>query len=118
MMKKLLGWIFNGWVLAILGLLAISLLIWIVGPIIGIGEARPFESSTVRLALIGAIVLLYVLQKLWKAWSARRTNSAVVKHMLAEAPKGGTDAASAELATINERFQKALSTPRWSSVTD
>ncbi len=109
-MKKLLGLIFNGWVLAILGLLAISLLIWIVGPMIGIGEARPLGSETVRLIVIGAIMLLYVLQKAWKAWSARRTNSAVVNHMLADAPKGGGDAASAELATINERFQKALST--------
>ena len=110
-MKKLLGLIFNGWVLAILGLLAISLLIWIVGPMIGIGDARPLESATVRLIVIGVIVLLYVLQKLWKAWAARRTNSAVVNQMLAEAPKGGGgDAASAELATINERFQKALTT--------
>ena len=110
-MKKLLGLIFNGWVLAILGLLAISLLIWIVGPLIGIGDARPLESATVRLIVIGVIVLLYVLQKLWKAWAARRTNSAVVNQMLAEAPKGGGgDAASAELATINERFQKALTT--------
>ena len=108
-MKKVLGWIFNGWVLAILGLLAISLLVWIVGPMIGIGEARPLESATVRLTVIGVILLLYVLQKAWKAWSARRTNSAVVNHMLADAPKGG-DAASAELATINERFQKALTT--------
>ena len=86
-MKKLLGLIFNGWVLAILGLLAISLLIWIVGPMIGIGEARPLGSETVRLIVIGAIMLLYVLQKAWKAWSARRTNSAVVNHMLADAPK-------------------------------
>ena len=110
-MKKLLGLIFNGWVLAFLGLLAISLLIWIVGPLIGIGDARPLESATVRLIVIGVIVLLYVLQKLWKAWAARRTNSAVVNQMLAEAPKGGGgDAASAELATINERFQKALTT--------
>ena len=109
-MKKLLGLIFNGWVLAILGLLAISLLIWIVGPLIGIGEARPLESATVRLVVIGTIILLYVLQKAWKAWRARQTNSAVVNHMLADTPKGGNDAASAELATINERFQKALTT--------
>ena len=107
-MKKIFGWIFNGWVLAVLGLLAISLLIWIVGPMIGVGEARPLESATVRLVVIGAILLLYALQKAWKAFSARRTNSAVVNHMLADAPKGGGDAASAELATINERFQKDI----------
>ena len=108
-MKKVLGLIFNPWVLAIVGLIAISLVIWIVGPIVQIGRMVPLESETVRLALIAAIVLLYLISKLWGAWRARRTNTAVVNQLIAQAPtSGATDAASAELATIRERFEKAL----------
>jgi type VI secretion system protein ImpL len=112
--KKLLGWIFNGWVLALIGLAALSLLVWIVGPLVRIGDARPLDSALSRLVLVGGIVVLYLLHKAWRAWRARRTNSAVVNQLLAGRPAAaGTpvdDAASAELRTIAERFEAALKT--------
>ncbi|HEY4958896.1 MAG TPA: type VI secretion system membrane subunit TssM, partial [Caldimonas sp.] len=113
-MKKIFGLIFNGWVLAALGLIALSLLIWIIGPLIGIGEARPLEGTSARLILIGAIVVLYLLHKAWRAWRARRTNTAVVNQLLAAAPTAtgapANDAAASELKIIRERFEKALQT--------
>ncbi len=113
-MKKIFSLIFNGWVLAALGLIAIALLIWIVGPLIGVGETRPLESTSARLVLIGAIVLAYLLHKLWRAWRARRTNTAVVNQLLAAAPAPGAapanDAAASELKIIRERFEKSLQT--------
>ena len=113
-MKKIFSLIFNGWVLAALGLIAIALLIWIVGPLIGVGETRPLESTSARLVLIGAIVLAYLLHKLWRAWRARRTNTAVVNQLLAAAPAPGAapanDAAASELKIISERFEKSLQT--------
>ena len=113
-MKKLFGWIFNGWVLAILGLVALSLLIWIVGPLISVGDARPLDRSTSRLVLIAAIVVLYVLHKAWRAWRARHANRAVVNQLLAGAPAAPVNladsAADAELKTIGERFEAALKT--------
>jgi type VI secretion system protein ImpL len=115
MMKKLLGLVFNEWVLAIIGLTAIGLVIWIVGPLLvfglGNGQWHPFESVTARLATIAAIVLIWLFAKLWRMWRARRTNTAVVDQLIAQAPSSGApDAASAELATIRERFEKALTT--------
>ena len=110
MIRKLLGLIFNAWVLALVGLIAIALVIWIVGPLVQIGSVVPLDTVNERLALIGTIVLLYVLVKLWGLWRARRTNSTVVNQLIAQAPAGAPDAASAELATIRERFEKALTT--------
>lgn len=111
MFKKLLGIVFNEWVLAFIGLLAISLVIWYVGPLVSVGQARPLESETSRWIVIGVIVLLYLLNKGWRVWRARRTNSQVVNQLIAQAPGAGSpDAASAEIATIRERFEKALST--------
>jgi type VI secretion system protein ImpL len=112
--KKVLGWIFNGWVLAILGLIALSLLIWIVGPLIAIGDTRPLDSAMSRVVLIVAIVVLYLLHKAWRAWRARRANGAVVNQLLATpampSAGAGDDASVAELKTISERFEAALKT--------
>lgn len=113
-MKKLVGWIFNGWVLAVLGLIALSLLIWIVGPLVAVGDTRPLESATARWILIVAIAAVYLLHKAWRAWRARRANQAVVAQLLAGASKDAAapadDATSAELKTIAERFDAALKT--------
>ena len=113
-MKKLFAILFNGWTLAIVGLLAISALIWIVGPLVSVGATRPLESVGARLGLIIVLAVLYLLQKAWRAWQARRQNSAVVKQLMQSQPAAPglpvTDASSAELKTINDRFEAALKT--------
>ena len=109
-MKKLFGLIFNPWTLLALGLLALSLVIWIVGPLLAIGELRPLVSPGSRWLLIGAIVLLVALRKSWQLWGARKTNERVVNQLLAPATGNADDPADAELKTLGERFAKALET--------
>ncbi|HEY9067684.1 MAG TPA: type VI secretion system membrane subunit TssM [Burkholderiaceae bacterium] len=111
MLKKLLGLIFNEWVLAAVGLTALGIVIWIVGPLVQVGPYVPLDTATSRIVLIAAIVLLWLVSKLWRLWRARHANTAVVNQLIAQAPApGAPDAASAELATIRERFQQALTT--------
>jgi type VI secretion system protein ImpL len=110
-MKKLFGWIFNPWLLLVMGLLALSLVIWFVGPLLAIAELRPLDSAAARWGLIGAIVLLVVLRKLWQAWRARSTNAKVVDQLLVQpAGVGGDSAADAELKVLNSAFAQALQT--------
>ena len=108
-MKKLLGFIFNPWLLLALGLLALGLVIWIVGPLIAIGNWRPLESTASRLVFIGLILLLFVLRKGWQLWRSRKTNERVVNQLMTPAP-AGDEPADGELKTLNERFAKALET--------
>ena len=108
MIKKILGIIFNPWVLLVLGLLALSLVIWIVGPLVAIGNWRPLESTTARLVFIGLIVLLIVLRQVWKLVASRKKNDKVVNQLIA--PAATETAGDAELKTLNERFTKALQT--------
>ena len=41
-----------------IGLVALTALIWIVGPLLGVGDIRPFEAAWVRLMMISLFVLL------------------------------------------------------------
>jgi len=113
MIKKLLSSVLNRWVLAILGLVAIALLIWLVGPLIGIAEYRPLDSERVRIILIGLIVLLYVGKQLWKLFKSKRANARLMDGLLKQAapPAGSVDRVAAEeLATLGKRFEDAVLT--------
>lgn len=111
MIKKLLAWIMNRWVLAILGLLALSLLIWLVGPLISIAEYRPLESGLVRIGLIALILLVYAGKQLWKLFKARRANARLMDGLLKQ-PAGQPAAldgiTAEELATLGKRFEEAV----------
>ncbi|HET6789231.1 MAG TPA: hypothetical protein VFH49_14790, partial [Aquabacterium sp.] len=111
-MKKILSILFNGWVLAFIGFLALSLLIWIVGPLIAVGQARPLDSAWARLGLIGLLVGSYVLFKLYQGWKAKRTNNQVVNKLLTPPSGAQTPTESAEVKVLRERFEQGLQTLR------
>lgn len=110
-MKKLLGLIFNRWVLIAVLLAALSLVIWIVGPLVAIAGREPLETERSRWIAIGAVVGFVALVLAWKAWRARQGNAAVVNQLMA-APTDAAkkDAESPDLAAVRERFERALHT--------
>ncbi|ACB36309.1 type VI secretion protein IcmF [Leptothrix cholodnii SP-6] len=108
-MKTLLGWIFNRWTLAVVALLALSLLIWIVGPLIAVAEVRPLDSTRSRLMLIGCLVLALLLMAAWSAWQARRANRSVVEQLMKPAAGGApAGSESPDVAAMRQRFERAL----------
>ena len=52
----------NKWFLAFIGLLLLSLIIWIGGPYVAFAEAKPFESNTGRLIAILVLVAIVALK--------------------------------------------------------
>ena len=112
-MKKLLGLVFNRWVLLAVLLLAVSLVIWIVGPLVAIAGREPLAAERARWIAIGVIVGLVVLFIAWRAWQARRGNAAVVNQLMAApADAAKKEAESPDLAAVRERFERALLTLR------
>jgi type VI secretion system protein ImpL len=108
-MKKLLGLLFHPWLLLALGVLAVSLAVWIVGPLVAIDRWRPLESETARWIFIGVLIALVLLHQAWRWWKARRTNTSVVAQLTAAAPsQSANDPASAEVALLQQRFNQAL----------
>ena len=112
-MKKLLSIVFNGVVLVVIGLLALSLLIWLIGPLIAIGTVRPLDTVWARLLLIGLIVGGYAAVKLIGAWRAKQANQKVVDQLIAPASKQQTgEPESPEVRLLRERFEKGMATLR------
>jgi type VI secretion system protein ImpL len=103
--------IFNRWVLLAIGLLALAILVWWVGPAIAISDFRPFEAEWVRVLQIALIVLAPVARLVWRYVKARRANAALTRGLLQQMPAGGeirADASAEEMAQLRKRFEEAL----------
>lgn len=107
-MKRVLGWIFNRWVLLAVLLVAMALVLWIVGPLVAIGDWRPLDSSASRWITIGAIVGLVAVWIAVGRWRQQRGNAAVVQQLLTTPDDAERD--SPDMAAVRERFEQALST--------
>lgn len=107
MLRRLLGLVFNRFVLVGLLLLGLLALVWWFGPLVAIGELRPLDGEVSRWITSVVLVLAVVAAFGWQAWRARRGNAKVVAQLVA-APAGGAAAESADMASVRERFQSSL----------
>jgi type VI secretion system protein ImpL len=110
-MKKLCSLIFTGWIVKALGLIAICVLIWLVGPLLAIADYRPLEGERTRAILIGLLVVGIAARWLWRTYDARRANGRLMESLLTRAPEPGAakdDATNAEIATLRQRFEEAV----------
>jgi type VI secretion system protein ImpL len=109
--KKLFRMVFNRWVLAGLGLIAIALLIWFVGPLFAFASYRPLESELVRWILIGLLVIAYLVRVSVRALKARFSNKQLIDGLLrqpAGAARPEPGPAAQEVAVLQQRFQSAM----------
>ena len=110
-MRRLARLIFNRWVLTAVGLIAVALLIWWVGPTIAISNFYPLESERVRWVLIALVVLVPVGRLTRRAVKARRANAALTSGLLQAAParvEARPDASAEEVAQLRQRFEQAV----------
>jgi type VI secretion system protein ImpL len=109
-MKKLFGFL-RSWMLPVLGMIALAVLIWFLGPFIAFAGWAPLERETARWIAIALIIGLFVLHRLWRYLSARRKNSQMMANLAAApepAPDEASTASAEELATLKQRFDEAL----------
>jgi type VI secretion system protein ImpL len=92
------------WVVPVLGLIALSLIIWFVGPLLDVlvPEGR-------RWALIALLVVTWIVWRIFRIAQARRHAANVMKSLAAEtAPDPSSVATAEELATLRQRMDDAL----------
>ena len=112
MMKKLLALLFHPLLLKAAGLVALALVVWHVGPLVSIAGKTPLEPEPARWAVIGALVLAFVLREVLTRLKARASNAKLLDGLLG---KGTPEPAeSAEVATLRQRFGEAVAILRHS----
>lgn len=108
MLRKLLGLIFNRWVLGAVLLLLLLALVWIVGPVVAVADWHPLEGTDARWVATAAIVGVALALVAWRAWRARRGNEKVVQQLLAAPAGPAAPGENADLAAVRSRFEDAL----------
>ncbi|MGB5832697.1 MAG: type VI secretion system membrane subunit TssM [Thiohalocapsa sp.] len=110
-MKKLFAFVGKRWFLSLVGTLALAVLIWFGGDLIGIGGRTPLASPVARLSVIGALFGGWGIWQIGAAVRARLRNRQLVDR-LSESRADEIDpaqtASAEELQLLDERFQDAL----------
>jgi type VI secretion system protein ImpL len=105
---KILKLIFNRWVFLAIGILALALLVWLIGPTISISSFRPYEQEWVRIIQIAFIVLAPVVRWGWRHIRAKRANAALTKGLLQPPAEARPSASAEEAKQLSQRFEEAL----------
>ena len=111
MWAKLKRFFANRWVLAFIGLLVVSLLIWFVGDAIAFYDHRPLGSAGARIGLIVLILLVFAIVEGLKQYRAWRANKAMLSAM-GEGASSNSALSQREVAELKKRFDDAMATLR------
>jgi type VI secretion system protein ImpL len=102
-MKKMLRWLLHPVLLGTLGLIALSAIVWWVGPLIAIGAVKPLAGLWVRVGIVALLWLLWLGRLAWGAWQRKKTNAALLAGLGA-----GPSASSKEAQVLQQRFAEAV----------
>jgi type VI secretion system protein ImpL len=103
----------NKWVIQLLGIIALSLLIWFFGPLIAIAGHVPLATELARLLVILVMILLWVVCNLYIQLKANRANAQMANDLIAPSDSGNsplTKESDAEISMIAKNFDEALQT--------
>ncbi|SAK49552.1 ImcF domain-containing protein [Caballeronia pedi] len=97
----------NGWSTAIVFGVLLCLAIWHAAPLVSIGQTRPFASLAARLAVIAAVIVLFIAFGLHWIWKRMRTDEQFLKKALRFDSKSPSLAA-ARISQLEARMNVAL----------
>ena len=113
---KILALFKSGWFMALLGIVLLSVLIWLGGPYLGIGDSQPLASAVARLLLIIVILAIWAIwlqvQQLRARNKARQMSGDMVSQEARPAGHDQDQRSSAERTQLQGRFQEAVDTLR------
>jgi len=95
------------WVRTFAGVLALSVMVWFFGPLLGFGDTHPFDTEIARLITIGIFVVLWLVLNLLRELRARKKDAELVDGVAA-APDAAATASAEEVALLSDRLKAAL----------
>jgi type VI secretion system protein ImpL len=106
----------SGWFIALVGVVLLSILIWLGGPYLGIGDSQPLASPVARLVVIIVVLAVWAICLQVSQLRARNRAKQMSGDMVSQeaAPAGGErdERSAAERTQLQGRFQEAVDTLR------
>lgn len=97
------------WPLSLVGIPALCLAIWHLGPLLAVGQVAPLASTQVRVVIVAIILLAYLLYGVYRLWQAMRTDTEFLRKVLDFGSGARREAVAAEeLKTVSEIVARAL----------
>jgi len=105
--KSIITFFQQKWVIQLIGIIAISLLIWFIGPLVAIAGSTLLESDLVRLIVILVMVLLWALLLVFTQLKVNKANAQMADDLATP------DADDAQLSKhageeVSRKFEEAL----------
>ncbi|MDD1637342.1 MAG: type VI secretion system membrane subunit TssM, partial [Methylococcaceae bacterium] len=110
-MIKLLNFIKQRWFISLLGIVALALFIWFVGPLFAFAKYEPLEPETNRFYLISAFFVIWLTIQIWSFFKAQNQNNQVVEALVTSPQPNLSpelEASKEEIDTLTDRLQEAL----------
>lgn len=111
-MRKIVQVLKQRWVISLIGLIALSLLIWFGGPLIAIAGSVPLESPVVRLLVILIVFVIWGLSNLWLILKSNKQNNQMIDDIgssqAADQSAFDSERTEEESRVLKERFDQAL----------
>jgi type VI secretion system protein ImpL len=112
-MNRLISLLKQRWLISLLGVLALSVLIWFAGPYVAIAGREPLASPVVRLLVILLLIVLWGLNNLRKQLQAARASNQIIDDLADSAASESagtsrTDESAEEVALLKHRFDEAM----------
>ena len=109
-MKRIWDFFKDRRVIVVIGLLALSVLIWFGGPYVRFGESAyaPLGSTTARLVTIIVLLSVWGIYNLVAQARQRKQNDGLIEAIDSTPAGGHADDGSAEVRVLGERFHEAM----------
>lgn len=98
----------NRWFLGILGLIALTIVVHLLGPLFAFGEWRPLESETARWIFILLVVIFWLVRRIRALMKAQQAEKQMVAGIVEAPVVDEPDMSSEELDTLKDRFEEAI----------
>jgi type VI secretion system protein ImpL len=98
------------WFRTAVGIILLCILIWIFGPLFGVGQAHPLDSEIARLIVIAALVLFWLIMNLVRSLRDARKEKHLVEDVAKPEPDETAAASAAEVEELGKRLKDALHT--------
>ncbi len=104
-MKRLLT---SPWFIACIGLLAIALVIWFLGPLFAFADARPWESPVARAITIMGVIIVWLVVLLVRQMRSQKTSDAIASQIADQQDEAVPEPERTD--ELRARFDEAIAT--------